>query len=80
MEDLPTSGPLDHPLKTELILDNNKLILEKDPLHHGFWRIHFAKGQVPSHLTGRYTSHRLALAAADHYLASKKRAPVAKSG
>lgn len=74
MVDLENSNSTrDLPSRRETPLKNNTLVIQKDPLYHGLWRIHFTKGQVPDILSGAYTSFKLAQAAAEHYLAQKKR-------
>lgn len=67
----------DRPLRKEWDLGNNKLIAEpKDP--HGFWWVHFAKGQVPEKLQGAYTTIHQLEKAVEGYLEEKKREVVKK--
>lgn len=76
MVDLESSSSTrDLPNRRETTLKNNTLVVQKDPLYHGLWRIHFNKGQVPAKLSGAYTSFKLAQEAAEHYLSQKKRLP-----
>lgn len=64
---------LDHSDKVKkLELENNTLSMKRtDP--YGFVKISFAKGQVPEHLRGDYTSFEEARKAIDVYLREKGR-------
>ena len=53
-------------------LENNKINLKcEDP--HGFWTVHFERGQMPEDLKGWYTTFDLAEKAVMAYLQRKKR-------
>ncbi len=55
----------------------NDIILNRtDP--HGFWRIHFKKGQIPAMLGGMYTSHDEAMKKVELYISTQKRVVISK--
>ena len=73
MMDMESHDPSrDRPLRKEWDLGNNKLIAEpRDP--HGFWYVHFAKGQVPASLSGAYTTIAALERGVNQYLKDKER-------
>lgn len=56
----------------------NVMSARRNPMHYGFWTIHFEKGAVPENLRGQYTSRKIAEQAIKAYIQGREKNPPPK--